>query len=333
MEEKERAKVCAVIVTHNRKQLLIECLRAIIRQTRSVDGIYIIDNCSTDGTSELLYKEGYIKELHPYVVNEPWEKEFTIHNLNKEKVTKIHYVRMHKNTGGAGGFYEGVKRAYEKGYDWLWLMDDDVFPKIDCLQKLFDIGKELDQNFYLFQPIRYYQQDFFPTGCDKLNFKNPFRGHADKIVNIRKLNRSKIKFRVIEGVCFEGILINRYAINLIGYPNGDFFLGGDETDYSMRLLNAGFKTILVKDAIMYRLLPPKKKSNLKGEWWYYLIRNTVALDRIWGNRLVKIVRPWIRLFRTLLLHLIYRRKFNEIFVIFLGFKDGWNITLGERGIL
>jgi len=26
--------------------------------------------------------------------------------------------------GGAGGFYEGVKRAYEAGYDWL-LMDDD----------------------------------------------------------------------------------------------------------------------------------------------------------------------------------------------------------------
>ena len=43
---------------------------------------------------------------------------------------------MHENTGGAGGFHEGVKRAYKKGYDWLWLMDDDVEVKEDTLEKL-----------------------------------------------------------------------------------------------------------------------------------------------------------------------------------------------------
>ena len=47
-------KVSAVVVTFNRKELLIECLEALRRQTRPLDALYIIDNASTDGTEELL---------------------------------------------------------------------------------------------------------------------------------------------------------------------------------------------------------------------------------------------------------------------------------------
>ncbi|MDW8464034.1 MAG: glycosyltransferase [Geminocystis sp.] len=132
----DRETVCAVVVTYNRKKLLLECLEAIRRQTRPVQGIYIIDNASTDGTPEFLKENGYINELPPENLAEPWEKEFTIENLVDGQEIKIHYVRMHENTGGAGGFHEGVKRAYEKGYDWFWLMDDDGFPTRDCLEKL-----------------------------------------------------------------------------------------------------------------------------------------------------------------------------------------------------
>jgi len=133
--------VCAVVVTYNRKNLLLECLDALRKQTRPIQGIYLIDNASTDGTHELLLKEGYIKELPPENLVEPWEKEFEIKNLTDGQPIKLHYVRMHENTGGAGGFHEGVKRAYEKGYDWLWLMDD-AEPKEDALEKLSNFFDE-----------------------------------------------------------------------------------------------------------------------------------------------------------------------------------------------
>ncbi|MDW8464040.1 MAG: glycosyltransferase [Geminocystis sp.] len=131
----DRETVCAIVVTYNRKKLLLECLEAIRRQTRPVQGIYIIDNASTDGTPEFLKENGYINELPPENLAKPWEREFTIENLVDGKEIRVYYVRMHENTGGAGGFHEGVKRAYEKGYDWLWLMDDDVEPLPDGLHK------------------------------------------------------------------------------------------------------------------------------------------------------------------------------------------------------
>ncbi|MGC9001313.1 MAG: hypothetical protein ACP5J2_10155, partial [Caldisericum sp.] len=66
-------------------------------------------------------------------LSEPWEKEFEIKNLTDGNPIRLHYVRMHENTGGAGGFHEGVKRAYERGYDWLWLMDDNTIPTNEVL--------------------------------------------------------------------------------------------------------------------------------------------------------------------------------------------------------
>jgi rhamnopyranosyl-N-acetylglucosaminyl-diphospho-decaprenol beta-1,3/1,4-galactofuranosyltransferase len=45
-------KVCAVIVTYNRKDLLRECLNAVLSQTRPPDHVLVVDNASTDGTPE-----------------------------------------------------------------------------------------------------------------------------------------------------------------------------------------------------------------------------------------------------------------------------------------
>jgi len=67
--------VCAVVVTYNRKNLLMECLEALQRQTRPIQGIYLIDNASSDGTPELLLEKDYITELPPQNLEEPWEKE------------------------------------------------------------------------------------------------------------------------------------------------------------------------------------------------------------------------------------------------------------------
>ena len=48
-------KVLAIIVTHNRKELLNECINALIGQSYPSD-ILIIDNASTDGTNDLIFQ-------------------------------------------------------------------------------------------------------------------------------------------------------------------------------------------------------------------------------------------------------------------------------------
>lgn len=106
-------KICAVVVTYNRKAKLLACLGALSRQSVPCD-VLVVDNASTDGTAEALSSPSTL-------------------NLRPSTFT---YLNTGSNLGGAGGFAFGIERAAAKGYDRVWIMDDDVLPEPDALEKL-----------------------------------------------------------------------------------------------------------------------------------------------------------------------------------------------------
>lgn len=269
--------VCAVIVTYNRKNLLIECLEAVTKQTRPVQAIYIIDNHSTDGTPELLFEKGYIDELPSPTLTEPWEKEFLISNQTDFQPIKIHYVRMHENTGGAGGFYEGIKRAYERGYDWLWLMDDDGVPDLDCLRVLFIYKDKGD----FISPLVISKEDnkvlAFYLGKGIKTVEDAKSLSTDGIIP----NRSNP---------FNGVLIRSKVVNVVGFPKKELFIWGDETEYYYRVLKNTFRVVTIVDAKFYhpKMTMQKKIANRfhviydESTKYKYYIRNTAYLYSRFG---------------------------------------------------
>ena len=104
--------IAAVVVTYNRLALLKECLDAISRQTYQVSSIIVVNNASTDGTTEFLQQI-----------------------VDKQLVVKS----FEKNIGGAGGFAEGISIATKMGVDAIWIMDDDTIPQADALHYLVRI--------------------------------------------------------------------------------------------------------------------------------------------------------------------------------------------------
>ena len=105
--------IIAVVVTYNRMELLKRNIRCL-QQNKPISSIVIVNNGSTDGTTEWLAAQ--------------------------EGLTVINQT----NVGGAGGFYTGIQYAYQAGADWIWCMDDDVFPRADCLEQLLpytEIGR------------------------------------------------------------------------------------------------------------------------------------------------------------------------------------------------
>ncbi|OAQ19843.1 glycosyltransferase family 2 protein [Thermosulfurimonas dismutans] len=258
--------VCAVVVTYNRKGLLIECLEALCKQTRPVQGIYLIDNASTDGTPDLLLEKGYIKELPPENLLEPWEKEFEIKNLTDEQHIKFYYVRMHENTGGAGGFHEGVKRAYEKGYDWLWLMDDDVEP----LPKALETQLSYAEISKCIHPSRKYvdgNRVLWEVYLDPKSSKEIF-------LKDRSFKEKKLNYCLVNVGCFEGMLIHRDIVARIGYPDKSFFISKDDTIYGF-LASKFTKNIYIRDICFIKKV--KKLNKLSGKSLYYFVRNRFIL--------------------------------------------------------
>lgn len=243
MQKNEIKRIAAVIVTYNRKELLRECLSAVLGQTKKVDTVFLIDNASTDKTFEYL----------------------TEHGLLSTDVIK--YIRNEKNTGGAGGFSQGIQIAFEGGYDWLWITDDDVEPKNDALERAL----EYSDTFDCIQMNR--------VGPDGMDFKWE-QAYCPVLNTVRFKDTLKYnQFAQVNLFCFEGLLINRKVIDAVGYPPASYFIRWDDLLYGY-LCSRVANIALVKNAILKRKLQPPKGFSSKLSV-YCELRN-----RVWTRKLI-----------------------------------------------
>ena len=111
-----RDRIAAVVVTYNRLELLQRLVK-MLAEVPGLDEVLVVDNASTDGTSEWLA------------------------SLDGPRVLAR---TLDHNSGGAGGFHEGLDWAVERGADLVWLMDDDGLPEPDCLDLLLAHAGDLD---------------------------------------------------------------------------------------------------------------------------------------------------------------------------------------------
>jgi len=329
-----KPKIAAVVVTFNRKKLLLECLNALKNQTYPLDAIFIVDGPSTDGTPEALKENGYIKELPPKRYDKySWSTENLIRS-SKGTPLRVVYVRLYEDVGGSGGFYEGVKRAYEKGYDWIWLMDDDAEPKEDALEKLvkwIDLPEavalaclKVDEN----GRVLYYHRGYF-------YFENVFK-HI--VRPIRDEEFKDKKFIEIDHASFVGILISSKAVKKIGFPDRRFFITYDDVEYCIRLRSIG-KIYLIPNSVIIHKEGIKKKGLIKKEFlgktlhlvpyeklWknYYGIRNLTYLGKKYSTNKLRfylgLLKRWILSVGAIIL--LYDHKFRRIWFVTSAYLDG-----------
>ncbi len=281
------SKICAVVVTFNRKDLLFECLESLRKQSRPLDGIYVIDNASSDGTGGLLLEKGYIGEVSPIDHPGTWSKCYSINNLVDGENIDLHYVRLGENTGGAGGFYEGVKRAYEDGYGWLWLMDDDAEPVEDALEKLSKYFSVKNVSA-LASVVRTVDNEISPHHRKFADFNSLHNFYLTKIIDPELIEENE--FLDIDDASFVGILVNRKSIAEVGFPKKEFFIHNDDTEYCLRLRETG-QILLIRDSIVYHkefgitncttknfLGQTINRLNYENYWIsYYYMRNNIWL--------------------------------------------------------
>lgn len=256
--------ICCVVVTYNRKKLLLECLNALRNQTYKLSKIIVIDNHSTDGTQELLNEKGILKD----------------------KLIEYHY--QEKNLGGAGGFYEGIKTSLNEKFDWVWIMDDDTIPTQSALEELI-LAKEALQS----ENISFLCSKVIGLNGEEMNLPTISRrtDETNYPIWMKHLDKSIIE---VEDATFVSLLINVDAINKLGLPWKEFFIWGDDTEYTMRLTSMyGPAYVVGKSIVVHKRFGPSNLSivdetnvNRIAMYRYQFRNGLINASEYFGNKIV-----------------------------------------------
>ncbi|WP_395656145.1 glycosyltransferase family 2 protein [Nocardioides sp.] len=253
--------VAVVVVTYNRADLLERMLVGLAALDRLPDTVIVVDNASSDRTPEVL-----AAATNP----------------------GLDVVRPAENLGGAGGFHLGVRTAHERGFDRIWLMDDDVVPAPDCLSVL------MAQDEACLMAVR---EDtagrLVEKAATRFDLRNPF-AIRPKTAMVETVygTRERMPARVeLENVAFEGFMVRREVVDAIGLPDPSFFIFYDDVDYALRARRAGFRIWAVRDAVLVRQLDFDQQHDLSGWKGYYMYRNLFVVHLRYGQNALVRAKP------------------------------------------
>lgn len=235
-----------LIVTYNRLNLLKECIQAVLHQKMKPTNIIVVNNNSTDGT------DNYLKKI-------------------SNQLSNLKILNLNENLGGAGGFNAGFKYFIQNSSsDYLWLMDDDAIPNNLTLKNLLSATDLLEDFGFLASDVRWTNNE--PA---KMNVPN-----ITKDWN-KKINLGLVK---IKSASFVSLLIPRKVIEKVGYPIKDFFIWGDDMEYTTRIVKANYEAFLVINSqIMHKIyknIPPdiiKETKPDRIKRYYFESRNVTYI--------------------------------------------------------
>ena len=233
------------VVTYNRSHLLTRLLESIEKMDPQPGTVVIVDNASSDNTGEV------------------------IESFRSRIGSEIVYRRLDTNTGGSGGFSEGMRVAFELGSEWIWLMDDDVEVLPDGLTKMGKWAprfKSIQGRRYDYDGSEFYWQyrvaeplaipiPFAPAGFDSTGYKQMNSG------------------------CFEGMFIHRDVVEQVGLPDPRFFIYWDDQTYGW--LASRITTSVIVDEFVLRRTREIKQWDMgvrhlnasSNAYRYYIMRN------------------------------------------------------------
>jgi len=251
----------AITVTFNRPKTLERTLTHLINQEKLFK-IIVVDNGAIFDVKKVIEK---FKKYNPELMD---------------------VVALDQNTGGAGGFHFGMKYACENyDPDWYWIMDDDAYPRKNCLAKLLEAASKSGNNVGFLTPLIYgVGKSEFQLYHHKKLSKLLNREHS-AVKNLHVITNLADQIILIEANAFVGPLISKEAVKQFGFPEKDLFIYGDDTEYTYRITRK-MQGILVTSAIIdHEDVPQPSSTVVPYHWWkqYYAIRNRIFLIKKYGK--------------------------------------------------
>ena len=238
-------RVAAVVVTYNRRDLLLESLAAVLGQTRAPDKVIVVDNASEDGTAAAV----------------------------RGQFPSVHLAELRRNSGGAGGFAGGMALALADGADLIWLMDDDTVPEPGALNALLGARDRMAaQDRSGGPPALVASQVLWTDGREHpMNTprRKPFAAKAERLA------ATAVGCVPIRSASFVSILVDAAECRRRGLPRADYFLWNDDFEFTTRLLRGNTGLLCPASVVVHKTKTFGSTDVDPGDRFFYEVRNKV----------------------------------------------------------
>lgn len=225
-------KVIVIIVTYNPLKWIEKCLNSLLQSSISVE-ILIIDNNSTDGFQEIV----------------------------KSKYPQAELIQCKENLGFGAANNIGIKKAYDKSADFIFLLNQDAWVQSNTIAKLI-FAQQNEPEFGVVSPMH------LNGSGDKLdyNFSNyiiPF--HCKGLYSDIYLNTVKSSIYQINFVNAAGWLLPRACIETVGGFNPSFFHYGEDDNFIERVHFHQFKVGVLATTMLFHDREERNNSVYFGD--------------------------------------------------------------------
>ena len=237
--------VTAVVVTYNRRDLLLESLAAVLAQDRAPDAVIVVDNASEDGTPAA------VRDAFP----------------------AVRLAELRRNSGGAGGFAGGIALALAEDADLIWLMDDDTVPEPGALNALLGARDRMAaQDRSGGPPVLVASQVLWTDGREHpMNTprRKPFAAKAERLA------AAAVGCVPIRSASFVSVLVDAAECRRRGLPRADYFLWNDDFEFTTRLLRGNTGLLCPASVVVHKTKTFGSTDADPGDRFFYEVRNKV----------------------------------------------------------
>jgi len=226
--ENIKPEVLAIIVTFNRPEKLRAAVEAVLAQEKFCH-ILVVDNASRD------------------------ETKLVLDNLEGAYPHRISTMRLAINTGGAGGFFYGLKEGYERGYEAFWLMDDDCIALPSALRILDESYRGISENSGVAPGFVCSNVRWTDGSYAEMNSPSP-------AVDWLSTAFSGCCSVSVRSCSFVSVLLPRTMVARVGLPLKEYFIWFDDTEYTTRITNIA-RGVLCLDSVVIHDMDKKEGSD------------------------------------------------------------------------
>ncbi|HTA09997.1 MAG TPA: glycosyltransferase [Streptosporangiaceae bacterium] len=247
----DQPRVMAVVVTYNRRELLLEALGAVYAQGREADGVIVVDNASSDGTAAAV----------------------------RASFPAAHLAELDANYGGAGGFAYGMALALARGADLIWVMDDDTVPAPGALEALLQARRDYPGRppVLVASSVQWTDGRAHPMNTPRAK---PFATKAERLA------AESGDCIPIRSASFVSVLVDADQVRRRGLPQADFFLWNDDFEFTARLLRGDTGLLCPASVVVHKTKNFGSTDVDPGDRFFYEVRN-----KIWTLRTGSLAVP------------------------------------------